>query len=590
MSKANVLVVDDAQVNLHFLADVLTKFGYAVRPFADSLQALRSAETEAPDIILLDIMMPVLNGYEICERLKANEKTRDIPVIFLSALNQELDKVQAFAAGGVDYIAKPFQVKEVLARIETHLSLRNLQKRLEENNRSLQREIAERKRADQNLRSYAERLRILHEIDQSIVAARSPETIAVAAIVRIRQLIPCQRVIVISMKSDGQLQTLTAESDGDFVLTIDLQLYRGIFENPALRSGLVHGIPDVTHLAKRSPLQEHLMAEGVRAYIVVPLLVHDELVGTLHLESNQPNVFDTSHVAIAAEVAGLLAVAIRQARLYELAQQEIAERKLAEEALRERTLELEARNAELDAFAHTVAHDLKTPLTALVGFSDLAQRRLTTMSSETLTDTLNVIAQNGRRMANIINALLLLASVRKMEEVPTSILNMAAIVKSATERLSDMVQEYEAELIMPRIWPEAYGYGPWIEEVWVNYISNALKYGGRPPQLELGADSYTPGVARFWVQDNGQGLTLEQQSSLFIAFTRLQQTSVEGHGLGLSIVQRIVTRLNGEVGVESEIGKGSRFYFILPSPLGDATPVNWNWATPEERKRLRGEA
>lgn len=590
MSRASVLIVDDAQVNLHFLTDVLTKSGYAARPFTDSLQALESAETESPDIILLDIMMPGMNGYEVCERLKAGEKTRDIPVLFLSALNQEVDKIKAFAVGGVDFIAKPFQIKEVLARIETHLSLRNLQKRLEENNLSLQREIAERKRADENLRSYAERLRILHEIDQSIVAARSPETIAVAAVGRIRQLIPCQRVIVIAMKSDGQVQTLTAESDGEFALDIDLDVYRGVFDNPALRSGLVHGIPNLPQLMRRSPLQDHLLAEGVQAYVVVPLLVHDELVGTLHLESNKANVFDTSHIAIAAEVAGLLAVAIRQARLYELAQQEIAERKLAEEALRERTLELEARNAELDAFAHTVAHDLKTPLTAVVGFSDLAQRRAATMTPEILTETLNVISQNGRRMANIINSLLLLASVRKMEDIPTDVLNMTAIVASAIDRLSDMVAEYQAELIVPDVWPEAYGYGPWIEEVWVNYLSNAMKYGETPPRLELGAATLSPRTARFWVQDNGEGLSPEQKSKLFIAFTRLQQTSVEGHGLGLSIVHRIITRLNGEVGVESTVGKGSRFHFTLPCPLSDTTPVNWNWASPEELKRLRGKA
>lgn len=381
-SGANVLIVDDTPFNLRFLSDILSREGYVTYTAPDGEQALKLAQTLSLDLVLLDIMMPGLSGYEVCGELKTNEKTRDIPVIFLSALNQELDKVQAFAIGGVDYITKPFQVKEVLARIETHLTLRRLQKSMEEKNISLQ--------------------------------------------------------------------------------------------------------------------------------------------------------------------------------------QEIAERKLAEEALQRQTDELEARNAELDAFAHTVAHDLKTPLTAVVGFSDLLQKRYSQISVERLGETLAIIAQNGRRMANIINEMLLLASVRQMNEVPITALDMGSIVDAARERLVDMLKEHAVQISPPDFWPAAYGYGPWIEEVWVNYLSNAVKYGGTPPHITVGATPQPPNMVRFWVHDNGNGLTEEEQVHLFTAFTRLGQTAVEGHGLGLSIVQRIVTRLNGEVGVESVAGEGSTFFFTLP--------------------------
>jgi len=589
MSGESILVVDDNEVNLRFLTDVLTRSGYAVHPYPDGDQALQSLETDAPDLILLDIMLPGLSGYDVCERLKADEKTRDIPVVFISALSQELDKVKAFSVGGVDYIIKPLHVKEVLARIKTHLSLRNLQSHLEENNVALQREIAERERAEANLRHYADRLRILHELDQSIVAARSPETIGVAAVGRIRQLIPCQRVIVIARTSDGIVKTLTAESSGDVPLEIDVDIYREVFENAALLAGRVHGIQDLSEVANRSSLQQQLLSDGMRAYVVVPLLVHDELVGTLHLESVRAGIFDATHVDIATEVASLLAIAIRQARLYELAQQEIAERKLAEDALRQQATELEARNAELDAFAHTVAHDLKTPLSTLVGFSDLLQKRYLQLPPEKFLEMLDIITQSSRRMGNIIDELLLLASVRKMEDVPVSVLDMADIVREAQDRLVSLITEYNAEIITPDTWPEAYGYGPWVLEVWVNYISNAIKYGGTPPRLELGAAIMSPGQVRFWVLDNGKGLTEEEQSRLFVAFNRLQQVSVGGHGLGLSIVQRIVTKLNGEVGVHSKPGRSSRFYFTLPGPLTDATPLNWHWASPEALRKLRNE-
>ena len=131
---ANILIVDDTRDNLRLLGGILTKQGYTVRPVPDGDLALLSAQEAPPDLVLLDIMMPTMTGYDVCERLKADDRTRDIPIIFISALHEVFDKVRAFELGGVDFITKPFQVEEVLARVETHLSLRNLNKELQGNN------------------------------------------------------------------------------------------------------------------------------------------------------------------------------------------------------------------------------------------------------------------------------------------------------------------------------------------------------------------------------------------------------------------------------------------------------------------------
>lgn len=136
--KKAILIVDDTPANLRLLAGMLGKQGYLVRPIRDSRMAFSSARSVPPDLILLDIKMPHLSGYEVCERLKADEHTRDIPVIFISALNEIFDKVKAFSVGGVDYISKPFQLEELLARVETHLALSTLQKRLEKKNEALE--------------------------------------------------------------------------------------------------------------------------------------------------------------------------------------------------------------------------------------------------------------------------------------------------------------------------------------------------------------------------------------------------------------------------------------------------------------------
>jgi PAS domain S-box-containing protein len=139
--KANILVVDDTPDNLRLLSTMLTQMGYEIRRVINGQTALKTAQAAPPDLILLDIMMPDMNGYEVCQRLKASEKTRDIPVIFISALNEVLDKVKAFAVGGVDYITKPFSEEEVFARVENNLTIRRLQKQLTEQNILLQQQI-----------------------------------------------------------------------------------------------------------------------------------------------------------------------------------------------------------------------------------------------------------------------------------------------------------------------------------------------------------------------------------------------------------------------------------------------------------------
>jgi signal transduction histidine kinase len=369
-SKTTVLIVDDSRRNQHALSLILKQAGYRIRTASNGPQALESIQAVLPDLILLDILMPNMNGYQVCKHLKADEQTRGVPIIFISALNETENKVKAFTVGGVDYITKPFQIEEVLARVKTHISLRELQKQLK-----------------------------------------------------------------------TQLD------------------------------------------------------------------------------------------------------------------------------------EVQIRNEELDSFAHTVAHDLKSPLTSIILNLFSIQRKWRVMSEERMQRTIDDVVIDTRRLVRIIDELLLLASVRK-EQVRASSLDMTDIVSKSLQPLENIVQEKQVEIILPESWPQSIGYAPWIEEVWANYINNAIKYGGSPPRVELGADypfpvqsgeDEQPNVqARFWVRDNGRGLTLKERKRLFTPFERLDQISVKGYGLGLSIVRRIIEKLGGQVGVESEVGAGSTFWFTLP--------------------------
>ncbi len=392
----DILIVDDTLANLRLLSQMLTEHGYKVRAVRDGAHAIMAAQTAPPDLILLDIVMPGMDGYEVCRRLKEDERTRDIPILFISALGEVEDKVKAFTVGGMDYITKPFQAEEVLARVRTHLALRTLTRQLQEANAELS----------------------------------------------------------------------------------------------------------------------------------------------------------------------------------------------------QRLQELQERNEELDAFAHTVAHDIRNSLSLIIGYAELLEHEYHSLSEEMLKKYAHALGRGTNNLVNVVDELLLLASARKMDVIPEP-LDMGSIVSQACRRLDRVIQESQAEIILPSRWPVALGYAPWIEEVWVNYLSNGCKYGGNPPRLELGWDrqisesanqqigelasqwsdegsqAHSPADAwiRFWVRDNGDGILPDEQTRLFTPFTRLDQTRVKGHGLGLSIVRRIVEKLDGQVGVESDglPGHGSLFYFTLPA-------------------------
>jgi len=336
-------------------------------------------------------------------------------------------------------------------------------------------------------------------------------------------------------------------------------------------NGLTYCVADsgqavVIQDTRQHPLYADAPAEWPpRAIIGLPLKIASTVVGVMNVAFAEPRHFSESMLRLLDSLAAQAAIAIQNARLYEAVQRELAERKRVEEALRQSNAELQARNEELDAFAHTAAHDLKAPLGLLTGFAEVLEMDYAALSDKERQRSCHHIAQNARKMGNIIDELLLLAGVRKLD-VEIAPVDMASIVAEARQHVSDLVKTHRAEIVLPDAWPPASGHAPWIEEVWANYVSNAIKYGGRPPRVELGADTLPGGMVRFWVRDNGEGLTPEDQACLFTPFARLDPARAKGHGLGLSIVRRIVEKLGGQVGVESDgaPGRGSVFYFTLP--------------------------
>jgi len=374
--KADILIAGAPISTLCQLANVLSKRKYNVRPVTDRSQLRAAVRLAVPDLILLDVNLPPQGGQPVCARLAADLETGHVPIICTGVAADPAARAQVLAAGASDYLVKPFSPVEALARVETHLRLRSLQRRVAEQEARVERVRAERHRTD------AEQRRLI---------------------------------------------------------------------------------------------------------------------------------------------------------------------------------------ADLEAYAHMVAHDLKGPLSQISGFAKLLPEDAADNLSGDAHRYLDAIRRSAHKSMNIVDELLLLATVRKLEEIDVSVLDMGAVVDEACDRLIWLIRETGAAVQRPKTWPSARGYAPWVEQVWVNYISNAVRYGGEPPRLELDSAVGSDGAIRFWVRDNGRGLESIDQERLFHATPPSERVRAQGHGLGLSIVRRIVHKLGGRVGVDSAPGRGSTFWFTLPS-------------------------
>lgn len=404
------------------------------------------------------------------------------------------------------------------------------------------RDITDRVQAERTLRATNERLATLQAVDGELTRKLDVRYVATVALDAALRLSRADAACIGLMDTGGIRILHILGNYPDDMLDRVISPVTGSIER-ALHTREPAFVQDVAHDAQNTALMP-----GTRAQMVLPLFSREQVIGLLLLETSDPARFTSTMFGTLTLLATRVAVAIDNANAYE-------ERyKLA---------------TELDAFAHTVAHDLKNPLSVLRGYAEVLLET-DDLDERARRDYLREVVKGSLKMDRIIQALLLLSQVRSAQALPAAALDMPAIIREAQARVANLVERYTPQFTLPAAWPEVYGYAPWVEEIWVNYLSNAIKYGGRPPVIEVGCDVPRPGVVRFWVQDNGPGLSPEQQTQLFQPFSRLTQSSIEGHGLGLSIVQRIAGRLNGQVGVECAPGEGCRFFFTLPvRPSGD---------------------
>ena len=512
-------------------------------------EALEAMQRRRYDVCLLDCRLGERDGLELLRIARSGGCKA--PVIMLTGQGDRAVDLAAMEAGAADYLDKGTLTAPLLER-----SIRY---------------ALERERTQGALRQRSRALDLLNRVGRELTATLDQKHVAERLPQATAEVVDAEAALVWlpDAEREGWLACRAAFYQGRRRAATNWRLGpgEGVVGQVAL-SGKSALIPSSLSGFHGQRGRDGRTGAPTPARLAVPLRVGETVIGVLETVDKRHGEFDADDLSLLETLAAAAAIALDNARLIQ--------------SLRQHAAELQARTEELDAFAYTVAHDLKEPLGHVLGFAEILEQDYSSLPEQDLRRSLRTIARSSNKMANIINELLLLAGLRR--EAPEMMpVDMATAVDGALGRLAYVIEEHQAEVILPASWPVALGHGPWIEEVWVNYLSNALKYGGQPPRIELGFDEGSPsggpagsrgpsrtnGNVRYWVRDNGRGLTPEDQARLFTPFTRLEQVSARGHGLGLSIARRIVERMGGQVGVASVEGQGSIFSFTLSADRGD---------------------
>jgi CheY-like chemotaxis protein len=370
VGKEDILIVDDTPDNLRLLSTVLQSRGYRVRKAINGPLALKGIEIAPPDLILLDVNMPQMNGYEVCEKLKADPQTSEIPVIFLSALDDVSDKVKAFAVGAVDYITKPFQGEEVLARVKNQLTLRVLSKQLSEQNALLQQEIRDRQQAEKALIESASRLRnqniVLMELARNQVLNQGDLKAALKEITEATaHNIAIERVSVWLYDETGTKiqcldlfeRSLNQHGEGLELTAIDYPTYfQALSQEQLIAADDAHTDPRTREFSS-----SYLTPLGITSMLDAPISLGGQTVGVLCNEQvGTSRPWTPEDQNFARSIADLVSLAL-----------EAQKRKRVEEALRKS----EAREREkatqlelaLDELKHTQAQLIQTEKMSSLG-------------------------------------------------------------------------------------------------------------------------------------------------------------------------------------------------------------------------------
>ncbi|MBU0487686.1 MAG: response regulator [Bacteroidetes bacterium] len=536
--KSLILIVDDMPQNLQVLGNILYNKGYNISNSPSGIHALQSVKVEPPDLILLDIQMPEMDGYEVCKVLKSDPETRNIPVIFLTALSEPENIVQSFEVGAVDYIAKPFNVAELTARVATHIELQG-------HRNTLENLVARRTR---QLKIFSDNQSAFNDV---LLLILQEQTLAETLEKILDVLLSLEWL---SLDSKGSI-FLVGEKPDELVMTVSKNLREELLTicsvvpfgrchcgTAALRRETVFSnCLDHAHENTFDGIEPH-------GHYCIPILHKDTLLGVINVYVKEHYVRkiedDNFFNAFASLVAETIIHHRNRDRIKTLSQHLIE------------------KNKDLEQFAYITSHDLQEPLRTITSFVDLIEKEYANTLDDEFKVYFKFIDQATDRMRALIKGVLDYSRIGKNKE--TTLVNCNVVLNDVVSDLGAIIAGNQAKIDFSNL-PSIHANQLEIKQLFQNLIVNAIKYrkADIAPLINITAKKDNT-FWQFAVKDNGIGIEEMHQQKIFQFFQQLHNRGeYEGLGIGLAFCKKIVELHNGRIWVVSTFGEGCTFYFTI---------------------------
>ena len=600
-----ILIVDDVASNLKVLFTYLTNDGFEVLVAQDGESALEKAEYALPDLILLDIVMPRMDGFEVCRQLKAKASTQDIPIIFMSALHEVTNKVKGFQLGAIDYLTKPIDREEVLVRIKTHITLQKMRQSLAKQNQQLRKEIYRRKQIESELNNSKKLIqRANAELEQRVIERTQTLADFSTRLKQIHRLATtnyeqledlfddyiktgCQifnlSTGIVSQVSDHTYTILAVRSPLNLAVGFEAN-YKDTYCAEVIEKQTTLSF---YHVGARENMKEHPVYQNLRleSFISTLIFVNGKIFGTLNFADTIPR--ERKFQSYEREIIELMARNMG----HSLATWQ------SKAALEESRTELQQANQAKDNFIAHMNHELRTPLNGILGFTQILQKdpHLTSQQNQNL----NLIHQSGRHLLDLINDILNFSKIEankiQLEEQDFDLRNfldnlVATSCLRATQKNIDFYARCSSSL--PQV---VQADETRLRQVLLNLLSNAIKFtergqvtfqvsyvGDFEPEAEeneegretISQSSIQNHQIRFQIKDTGIGIPENKLEDIFLPFEQVHEMPSQGKGtgLGLTISQKLIQLMGSKIQVISTVGEGSIFWFDLD--LLEGNPAN----------------
>ena len=532
---ATILIVDDTPNNLQLLFSYLETAGFKVLLAEDGETAIQIAQRQLPDLILLDVLMPGIDGFDTCNQLKSKPSTKEIPIIFLTALSETVNKVQGFKLGGVDYITKPSEQEEVLARIQTHLNLTSMRHALAVKNRELEQAL--------NFEALIKRItdKIRDSLDETYCLRVATEELAT-----VLNLSSCQVELYNSAKTTATIvyehNNTLPQCQGETRQVNDFpELYRQLLQKSPLQ--LVEPLPQFN-------------PQGIQVTrLACPIFDERGIIGNLWGLRPPTEVFTTWEIRLISQVASQCAIAMRQARLYAESNQHIAE--------------LAKLNHLKDDFLKTVSHELKAPMSSIQLAAQTLESLLDTKKRGTRSPmfkrVVEIFRESCQKQKQLIDGLVTLSYV----DTQATTIQLEQLQLNSW--LSELIQPYlrqaknqQQKLTLASVDEKlSIVADPTIlERIMQELLTNAFKYTPQKGEITIQTEETTSATS-ICVINTGVEIPAQQQQLIFDRFYRSNNDGNKSAGLGLTLVKKLAEILKAEVEVKSDRQKTS---FCLKFP------------------------